>query len=112
MASPKALNGILVYHQHIHKHIDENCDKSMQQFLMPTSELNLYYYLSPLRYNVTGYNGGLPSLTLNPYSWTKVANMLYLDTPAGTGFSYATSELYNSDTKMARDTANFLIEAS
>lgn len=42
----------------------------------------------------------------------QIANMLFLDAPAGTGFSYATSEPYNSDSKTAQDTVKFLIEAS
>lgn len=70
----------------------------------------LVYEIGPLQYDVKGFNGGLPSLTLNPNSWTKIANMLFLDAPAGTGFSYATSEPYNSDTKTAHDTVKFLIE--
>ncbi|XP_063940035.1 serine carboxypeptidase-like 2 [Daucus carota subsp. sativus] len=70
----------------------------------------LVYEIGPLQYDFSSFDGGLPSLTLNPYSWTKIANMLFLDAPAGTGFSYATSEPYNSDSKTAQDTVKFLIE--
>ncbi|XP_056161109.1 serine carboxypeptidase-like 7, partial [Syzygium oleosum] len=51
----------------------------------------LIYEIGPLRFNKTKYDGRLPSLMLNPYSWTKVSSIIFLDAPVGTGFSYSTS---------------------
>nr|GMD04304.1 serine carboxypeptidase-like 11 isoform X1 [Ipomoea batatas] len=47
--------------------------------------------LGPLLFDVPKNNWSLPTLSLNPYSWTKVASFIFLELPVGTGFSYAKS---------------------
>ncbi|KAL0422545.1 UNVERIFIED_CONTAM: Serine carboxypeptidase-like 18 [Sesamum latifolium] len=63
----------------------------------------LIYEIGPLAFDVEGFDGSFASFSLNPYSWTKIANIIFIDYPAGAGFSYATtSQGYNnSDTKSA-----------
>ncbi|KAL2477386.1 Serine carboxypeptidase-like 1 [Forsythia ovata] len=70
----------------------------------------LVFEIGPFTFDVADFDGSLPSILLNPYSWTKVANIIFIDWPVGTGFSYSnTSKGYSSnDTKSAKDNYTFL----
>ncbi|KAL5730745.1 Serine carboxypeptidase-like 27 [Ranunculus cassubicifolius] len=52
------------------------------------------------------------TLFVNPYSWNQLANVIFLDSPAGVGYSYSntTSDLYTSgDKRTAEDAYVFLV---
>ncbi|XP_057979550.1 serine carboxypeptidase-like 27 [Malania oleifera] len=52
------------------------------------------------------------TLFLNPYSWNNLANLLFLESPAGVGFSYSntSSDLYTAgDQRTAEDAYTFLV---
>ncbi|XP_044489160.1 serine carboxypeptidase-like 17 isoform X1 [Mangifera indica] len=71
----------------------------------------LVYEIGPLSFNYANSSRTKPQFSLNPYSWTKVANIIFLDQPIGTGFSYAKNWTgYNTlnDTLAATDSYNFL----
>ncbi|MCE3050334.1 hypothetical protein HAX54_046924 [Datura stramonium] len=57
---------------------------------------SLVYEIGPLTFDYANSSGNFPKLELNSNSWTKVANIIFIDQPAGSGYSYAeTSEAYN-----------------
>ncbi|KAJ4795733.1 Serine carboxypeptidase-like 18 [Rhynchospora pubera] len=70
----------------------------------------LMFEIGPLKFDVGGYTEGLPTLYYFPDSWTKVSNIIFLDSPVGTGFSYAKTEegFYTSDRKSANQHVTFL----
>ncbi|XP_062100195.1 serine carboxypeptidase 1-like [Humulus lupulus] len=64
--------------------------------------------LGPFRVNTDG-----KALYLNKYSWNQVANVIFLESPAGVGFSYTntSSDVYNfGDNRTAVDSYIFLVK--
>lgn len=47
-------------------------------------------------------------LSPNPYSWNKKANLLYIDQPVGTGFSYANTDYIFDEQAVAYEVYTFL----
>ncbi|KAF1884030.1 hypothetical protein Lal_00012990 [Lupinus albus] len=70
------------------------------------------YEHGPFNFEKPKIKGTLPKLHLNPYSWSKVSNIIYLDSPAGVGFSYSKNKSdYNTgDLKTSIDSHTFLLE--
>ncbi|KAL6209963.1 hypothetical protein ACLB2K_020901 [Fragaria x ananassa] len=64
----------------------------------------------PLTFDYIAFNGSFPTLVDNPYSWTQVANIIFIDAPVGTGFSYSTTQegYYSNDTESAEAVYQFL----
>ncbi|XP_061994682.1 serine carboxypeptidase-like 34 [Rosa rugosa] len=57
-------------------------------------------------------NGAKPKLKYNPYTWNNAANLLFLESPVGVGFSYTntTNDIKElGDTITAEDSYNFLL---
>lgn len=57
-----------------------------------SSDLGLLTEHGPFRIESDGH-----TVKMNPYSWNTVANMLYLEAPAGVGYSYAEDGNYTTD---------------
>ncbi|KAJ3703460.1 hypothetical protein LUZ61_007165 [Rhynchospora tenuis] len=66
--------------------------------------------IGPLSFDFQEYTDGLPSLLYRPDSWTQVSSVIFVDSPAGTGFSYSRTllGLQTSDTETVRQLQTFL----
>jgi len=69
-----------------------------------SSEVALFGENGPCTVNPDGQN-----TTTNPYSWNSNANLLYIDQPTGTGFSYGTG-LDHDEAEVAKDMYAFLTQ--
>ncbi|GJS41448.1 serine carboxypeptidase-like protein 16, partial [Tanacetum coccineum] len=71
--------------------------------------LALMVYQGPLSFKVDNDIENL-TLTLNPYSWTKLANIIFMDVPAGVGYFYGeTNEAsVSNDPNMVTQATNFV----
>ncbi|KAH7430547.1 hypothetical protein KP509_08G003500 [Ceratopteris richardii] len=70
------------------------------------------YEHGPFHFEVNKTYGGLPGLKINHNSWTKVASIIYLESPVGVGFSYSniTIDYTIGDLKTARDVHTFILK--
>ncbi|KAK9071918.1 hypothetical protein SSX86_008349 [Deinandra increscens subsp. villosa] len=68
------------------------------------------YQIGPLSINFDNSTWDKLTLELNPNSWAKTANVIFIDLPAGTGFSYATTyeASKSSDSVLAQHSYKFL----
>jgi len=67
-----------------------------------SSEVALFFENGPYKVNSD------LSLSNNSYAWNKFANLLYVDQPAGTGFSYASQEYIKNQSMVAVEMFTFL----
>ena len=56
-----------------------------------SSLFGMLYENGQLHFSGDTDKSGLPTLAVNPFAWTKVANMLFLEQPVGVGFSYCSN---------------------
>ncbi|GAB2234622.1 hypothetical protein Droror1_Dr00003879 [Drosera rotundifolia] len=70
------------------------------------------YEHGPFNFEAAKQREVLPTLHLNPYSWSKVSNIIYLDSPAGVGLSYSqhSEDYITGDLKTASDSHTFLLK--
>ncbi|XP_076949479.1 serine carboxypeptidase-like 13 [Bidens hawaiensis] len=70
----------------------------------------LLFEIGPIEFGDEHYNGSLPTLVSRPNSWTKMASIIFLDLPVGTGFSYARTARasYSTDNQLCDHAYEFM----
>ncbi|XXG64756.1 hypothetical protein AAC387_Pa05g2622 [Persea americana] len=64
--------------------------------------------VGPLTMEYKEFNGSIPGLLLNPNSWTKIASIIFVDSPVRTGFSYSKGYKKSGDFKASKELYQFL----
>ncbi|KAI3413093.1 uncharacterized protein J3R85_016530 [Psidium guajava] len=69
------------------------------------------HYAGPFNFQAGKSNRSLPILSLNPFSWSKVSDIIHLDFPCGVGLSYSEDpqNYVTGDLQAASDTHAFLL---
>jgi len=67
--------------------------------------LSLLFFFENGPYTVDGNENLIP----NPYGWNKFVNLLYVDQPVGTGFSYANSDYVHDEAHVGVEMYTFLV---
>ncbi|KAF8015378.1 hypothetical protein BT93_H1014 [Corymbia citriodora subsp. variegata] len=69
------------------------------------------YEHGPFKFQAGKPKGSLPVLHLNPFSWSKVSNIIYLDSPCGVGLSYSDNQknYVTGDLQTTSDSLAFLL---
>nr|AZH81167.1 serine carboxypeptidase-like protein [Gastrodia elata] len=72
--------------------------------------IGLAVHMGPLNIQTDNFDGNLPALVINPHSWTKLASMIFLDWPVGTGFSFSRTneDYFNEDNQAKKQIYTFL----
>ena len=75
------------------------------------SSLEGYLFeLGPLHFTGNFDSTGVPTLEVNPYSWSNIANVIFIESPAGVGFSFAVNgSTTTSDDITAANNYGFLL---
>ena len=68
-----------------------------------------FYEHGPFKFD-RSVGGSDSDLHYNPFAWNQVANVIYLEAPAGVGFSYSntSSDYFTNDNQTAEDNWQFL----